>query len=126
MTSRLLKVSLAIAACAALALPAIAIGRGAAETKVTIKVQGTGDFSGTLKSSKTKCANHRKVVLFKQKGQEQKPSTDKRVGMDTSERSGDKFEWNMGNTGLRGKFYARAGKIPGCKTGTSKTVRSPA
>jgi hypothetical protein len=44
--------------------------------------------------------------------------------MDTADLSGGRYAWDTGNTGASGKFYARAGKIPGCKADTSKTVRT--
>lgn len=33
--------------------------------------------------------------------------------------------WSTGNTGSHsGKYYARAGKVSGCKAGTSETVKA--
>ena len=95
-----------------------------AETTVTIRTQN-GDFWGYVDSPRPlKCADGRKVVLFKQVGSEQDPSVDSRIASDTASLSGDRYEWNTGNTGMFGKFYARVGKTVDCKGDTSKTVRS--
>jgi len=123
---KLLSITLAVAVCGSLAAAGIAnagvITR--AKTTVTIQVQN-GDFSGTVDSPKPKlCANGRKIVLFKQVGSEQDPSMDQKVAMDTASLNGNEYEWSTGNTGLFGKFYARAGKTPDCKADNSDTVRS--
>ena len=52
------------------------------------------------------------------------PRNDERVASDLAGLSGDRYEWNTGNTGRFGKFYARAGKTPDCKADSSDTVRS--
>lgn len=95
-----------------------------ADTRVTISVTN-GEFSGYVYSPRPrKCSKDRKIVLFKQAGRDQNPSTDARVASDTASKSGDRFVWSTGNTGLSGKFYARAGRTPSCKPDTSKTIRS--
>jgi len=122
---KLLSVTLAVAVCGSLAAAGIAsAGTTRAKTTVTIQVQN-GDFSGTVDSPKPRlCAKDRKIVLFKQVGSVQDPSMDQRVGMDTASVNGNVYEWSTGNTGLFGKFYARAGKTPDCKADNSDTVRS--
>jgi hypothetical protein len=121
---KLLVTVLALAVCGAVALTGIAVAREAAETKVTIREQN-GDFHGSVQSSKlNRCADERKVKVYKQQGQEQNPGSEEVVASDTSELQGDKGVWNTGNTGFQsGKYYARAGKIPGCKADSSKTVQ---
>jgi len=52
------------------------------------------------------------------------PRVDERIADDTASLNGDRYEWNTGNTGEFGKFYARAGKTDDCKGDTSKTIRS--
>ena len=124
MRPKLLLSVVALAICGAVVLTGIAGASGAARTTVTIHVEN-GDFSGKVKSSKLhKCADNRRVVLYKQKGQHQHPSNDTKVGSDRSELHGDHGEWSTGNTGLSGKFYARAGRIPGCKPDSSRTVHA--
>jgi hypothetical protein len=119
---KLLTVAIALAALGAI-VPASSAGTRAATT-VTIKVEGR-DFSGTVKSpDPAACAEGRKVVLYKQAGAEQDPSTDERVASDTASLNGDRYEWSTGNTGQRGKFYARARKTPACKADSSKTLRT--
>ncbi len=114
----------ALAVCGAVALTGIAGAGQAAKTRVTIKVEGR-DFSGKVKSPRLhKCADNRKVKLYKQQGPEQNPRTEEVVASDTSELNGDHGEWSTGNTGLSGKFYARAGKKPGCKADASRTLHT--
>ena len=110
-------------ALAILALSTPASAAGAAKTTLTIKAQGL-DLSGTVQSSRGSCLGDRNVKLYKQKVQEQRPNTDTLVATDTSERQGDHGEWSTGNTGMRGKFYVRTGKVPGCTAATSKTIRA--
>jgi len=94
------------------------------DTTVTIKTEN-GDFWGYVKSPRPKkCAKDRKVVLFKQLGAEQDPANDDRVASDTAERSGDRYTWSTGNTGVYGKFYARVARTSACAGDTSPTVRS--
>lgn len=108
-----------------LAAPAVAGSSGSrADTQVTIMVSD-GEFSGYVDSPRPReCAKNRKIVLFKQVGRTQDPSADKRVASDTASKNGDRFMWSTGNTGLSGKFYARAGRTPSCQPDTSKTIRS--
>jgi len=95
-----------------------------ADTTVTIKAEGT-DLSGTISSPRPRrCAKDRKVVVFKQAGSEQDPSVDEKIASDTASRSGDVYRWSTGNTGMTGKFYARAARTADCKPDTSRTVRA--
>lgn len=109
-----------VLATLALAAPAWA---GPAKTTLTIKAQGL-DLSGTVQSSKGSCLGDRNIKLYKQKGREQRPGADTLIATDTSERQGNRGEWSTGNTGMRGKFYVRTGKVPGCSGATSKTIRA--
>ena len=94
------------------------------ETKVTIKTEN-GDFWGFVTSPRPRlCADERKVVVFRQVGSEQDPRVDERIASDTASLDGDRAEWNTGNTGVFGKFYARVAKTEDCTADTSATVRS--
>jgi len=110
-------------ALALMALAGPASAAGPAKTTLTIKAQGL-DLSGTVQSSRGSCLGDRNIKLYKQKGKEQRPGSDTLVATDTSERQGDHGEWSTGNTGMRGKFYVRTGKVPGCTAATSKTIRA--
>jgi hypothetical protein len=113
----------AIAVSTTLAAPGLAAGTRA-KTTVTIETQN-GDFWGTVSSPWPKrCAKDRKIVVFKQLGTEQSPSTDTKIASDTASLNGDAYEWNTGNTGMFGKFYARAKRTESCKAGSSETVRA--
>jgi hypothetical protein len=106
-----------------LVLASMAGARAAADTGVTIKGPN-GDFHGKVLSPRARCTGDRKVVVYKQKGKKQEPTTDKKIGSDISERHGDHGDWSIGNSGFKkGKFYAKAKKSPGCATGYSKTIR---
>jgi len=104
-----------------LALSGVANAGGGAPTKVTI--EGTGNVFGYVESTKKSCMNDRKVTVFKQKGAKG-GSDDKKVASDNASKSGDKYIWDVGNPGIQGKFYARAGAIPGCAADNSPSVRT--
>jgi len=79
-----------------------------------------------VKSPKPRrCAKDRKIALYKQRGAEQKPRLDEKIAFHTAEKQGERYRWDTGNLGLhQGRFYARAGRIPGCKADSSPTVRA--
>jgi uncharacterized membrane protein len=109
-------------AISAIAIPGLA---QAAETKVTIKGEN-GDFYGNVKSSDPDCVSERKVVVYKQLGSSPDHKSDQKIASDITEpTSGNKAQWSVGNTGYKkGKFYARAPKVPGCSAATSATINS--
>jgi hypothetical protein len=113
---------------ALIALP-LAVESGAASaaaptaTKVTIDRAGS-DLFGTVSSSRAACEDNRKVVLFKQRGT-RGGGDDVRVASDTTEVQGGVGVWSTGNTGLAGKFYAKATKTSVCKAGFSPTITVP-
>ena len=122
MRHKLLATFAALAVGASLFVGGTAVAVTPADTHLTIKGPN-GDFSGTISSPKPKqCANHRLVLLFRQLGATQNPTHDHKSGMDTSGLQGSKYVWDMGNTGLSGKFYARAPATPNCKAGSSQTI----
>lgn len=126
MTQRLMAVVSALVLTAGLATAGSAsAGTTRADSTVTIKTEN-GDFWGQVKSDRpAKCADERKVVVFKQAGDKQDPQQDERVASDTASLNGDRYEWNTGNTGLRrGKFYARIVRTDDCQPDTSETVRA--
>jgi hypothetical protein len=101
-------------------------GAGAAvdaDTTVTIKAEGT-DLSGVVKSPKPKkCADGRKVIVFKQKGT-RGGGDDVKFASDIASLSGGVYAWSTGNTGTEGRFYAKVRRIEGCKGDTSPTIRA--
>ena len=118
---KLLSAALALTACA-LMVVATAAFAARAETKVTIKAE-SGGFFGYVKSEKTKCANGRKVTLYKLKGNGYDPKNDEKIGSDIAQANGDKYMWSIGNSGYKhGHFYAKVGKTSVCKGDTSKTI----
>ena len=124
MKRKLLATVVVLAVCGVIFVTGFASAGTRAETKVTIKTEN-GDFWGYVSSPRPRrCAEGRKVVLFKQTGREQDPRVDERIATDTASLSGDRYMWSTGNTGVFGKFYARAPKTPDCKADSSETVRS--
>lgn len=123
MTRRAISISVAICATALLAIAGSAVARSAAPTTVTIHKQSDGFFGFVDSTRPHKCANNRKVVLFKELGDSPHPRTDKKIGSDTAQPNGNGYEWDTGNTGnQKGNFYAFAHKIDGCKKGISDVV----
>jgi hypothetical protein len=110
----------ALAVCGAVAVSGFGASSAAAadaETKVTIRNEGR-DLYGYVKSERKRCMKDRKVKVFrKSQGEKEK------IGTDTAEKSNGKYRWELGNTGLKGRFYAKVGEIPGCEKDKSPTIR---
>lgn len=106
-----------LAAIVALSPIGAALGRGEANTQVTIQ-GGGGLVEGEVKSpDEDKCAAGRKVLVFKVKNGE----SDK-VASDTATQNGDRYQWGTDVGG--GKFFAKVRPIDGkCQGDTSKTVK---
>ena len=120
---KLLSAALALTACV-LMVAATAAFAARAETKVTIKAE-SGGFFGYVKSEKNKCANGRKVTLYKLKGNGYDRKNDEKIGSDIAQANGDKYMWSTGNTGERhGKFYARVKKTETCAGDISSVVKA--
>lgn len=123
MKTKLLLALVAVIVLGGIAMPSSA-GTTRAKTTVTIKVEGR-DFSGFVKSPRPRrCADGRKVVLFRQTGSKQQPSTDPVIASDTASLNGDRYEWSTGNTGVEGRFYARARRTDRCKADSSRTLQT--
>ncbi len=122
--SRGLVAAAVLALGAGSAVPALASASGPAPTQVQIIPQSDG-FYGYVSSPKTqKCANNRKVILFKQLGAVQDRHNDQKVGMDIAQPNGDGVMWNTGNTGhMKGKFYAHVNRTPSCQAASSPSVK---
>ncbi len=122
MRGKLLTVTV-LALCGAVALPGAASAAGGAETKVTIRAEGL-DLSGFVNSPRPqRCAEDRKVIVFKQRGQ-RGGGNDERFATDNASLNGDRYMWSTGNTGTPGRFYARVRRIEGCKADSSRTIRA--
>lgn len=117
--------SFAALAISALALSGLVAGTASATGKAptTVLIQAeSGGFHGSVKSPKLTCKSERLVIVYKQLGSKQRPATDKRVAMDTTEENG---EWDLGNPGLHfGRYYARAIATPECRADNSITLRA--
>jgi len=95
---------------------------GGTRTNVSIEAQ-QGGFFGFVSSKKQKCEAGRKVVLYKQKGGEQQPREDKKIGHDIAQPNGPDSMWSI-NTDKSGKFYAKAVETSSCHKAFSETVHS--
>jgi hypothetical protein len=115
----------ALVVAAVLAAPGVA---GAARTGVTIHHKGQFHFYGYVFSPKPhRCAKGRTVRLFKQRGKTQDTRRDFRVSANgTVKTDRGRYRWAK-NTEQplfqHGRFYAVAGKIPGCQRDSSRTIR---
>jgi Ni/Co efflux regulator RcnB len=112
-----LALGLLVAAALAVMVIASPVAQSAtpAKTNLTIKAEGT-DLSGKVSSQRQSCVRDRTVKVYKVK-----PGKDQYIAQDTSDSQG---RWNTGNTGMRGKFYARTAAISGCTGAVSNTVRA--
>ncbi len=107
-----------------MALTSVGTAGTRADTTVTIKTKN-GDFWGYVKSTRPfKCAKNRTIVLFKQVGSTQAPKVDQKIASDTASLVAGRYMWSTGNTGMYGKFYARAKRTTYCKADNTDTVRS--
>ncbi len=125
MKSKLLSITVALTACFSVGLTQFA-SAGSTPAPTTVTIKADGEVGGKVKSPKPgKCAEDRKVILFKQMGAQQDPSVDENTGLsDNASKNGDHYEWSLGQPGLDpGNYYAKVKKIPGkCKGDRSKTV----
>ncbi|SRR6266487_6547577 len=121
MRKMLLATATVAALTMALALAAVALAGTA--TKVTIEAQQGGFFGFVHSSKQDPCELNRKVKLYKQKGSEQKPHTDRLIGTDIAQPNGPDSQWSI-NTDKSGKFYARTPAKGICDRGASKTIHS--
>ncbi|KAA1418738.1 hypothetical protein F0U44_09605 [Nocardioides humilatus] len=101
---------IALAATPAQAAPTI-------PSTVTIQAEGT-DLFGNVSSTNSSCEPNRAVIVYKVVGT-RGGGDDIRFAMDTSDDDGD---WNTGNTGTAGKFYAKVKKTTFCKADFSPTI----
>ncbi len=93
---------------------------GRANNVVTIKAENT-DLSGTIKSKRKACKDGRKVLLYFQRGA-RGGANDELFATDTSELDDGVGEWETGNLGFEGKFYAKVKRTAKCKAAASRTV----
>ena len=110
-------VALALAAITVLVVVVPAEARAPGSTKVTIRYNGAA-FDGEVKSNKEdKCANGRKVTVFKEKS-----GKDQKVGSDVAQANGGGYQWFVVDKTASGKYYAKAGNVNGCDKEKTKTV----
>lgn len=114
----------ALGAGATLAFAPSASAAAPAPSTVTIKAEGT-DLSGTVSSPRRVCKDERKVIVYKQKGA-RGGGDDIKFASDTTELQGGVGQWNTGNTGTEGRFYAKVKKTDQCGADTSPTIRATA
>ncbi len=124
MTRRAVACVLATMLLGALVVPTLALG---ARTGVTIHHKHKFTFYGYVFSPKPQqCAKARKVRLFKQKGKRQNRQRDLHINSSSAVHKVDgKYKWTANLRDPRfkhGRYYARVGKIPGCRRDTSRTI----
>ena len=118
---------MALVVVSTLAVGGFAAAATRAKTTVTIESPGSGEYRGYVSSPKPRlCAKGRKVLLYKQKGTVQDRSVDTRVASDRASLNGDRYQWNTGQLGMYGRFYAFAVRTPDCQPAFSDTIRTKA
>lgn len=106
---------------AGLSSTASAGGPPPANTTVTIRAQGT-DLSGVVSSpAPVRCAQNRKVHVYKQIGT-RGGGNDVHIASDNASLQGSTYRWSTGNTGQAGRFYSKVFPKPGCRGDTSVTI----
>jgi hypothetical protein len=118
---------LAAGACLALAafastaaLAAGGTGKPAA-TAVTIDTW-PGGLSGEVRSpNAARCADGRRVVVYRVRGAQPDPRSDQRIGAARAQGAADTFGWSV-EADDAGRFYAQAGPKRGCAAGRSEVV----
>ena len=108
--------TLATAALTGAAATATADSAPKAKVTVTIKAEGV-ELSGLVKSKKASCAANRKVKVFIMVDGE--PHL---FATDTTDEGPAPYDWNTGNTGQEGTFFAKVSAKPGCKADVSPTI----
>ena len=126
MTSKRLAVPVALLATAALTVSASSLTQAAAPTAkadvtVTIDNEQT-DIFGTLKSPRRICKAEREVRLIKVIGT-RGGGDDSFFASDTTDLNNGVWEWETGQLGTEGRFYARVKGTPHCKRDSSRTIR---
>jgi hypothetical protein len=115
------------ALCGALALAGVASAGGSAghhaKTRLSIQAFPRGLFGYVDSAKSHACASRRDVVVFKQRGAEQRPHRDKRLGGGVAKRNQGGYQWSK-KTGKTGEFYAKAHKTPDCRVAYSRTIHS--
>ncbi len=99
--------------------PAASAAAAPASSTVTIQAEGT-DLFGNVTSPRAVCKSDRNVIVYQQIGA-RGGGNDIRFASDTTDSDGD---WNTGNTGTEGKFYAKVKKTSLCKADFSPTIRA--
>ena len=121
--------SLALGVAAGLGTGAAAAGApaagapGDARTTVTITAEGT-DLSGVVDQLPAQEVRGRPGGRRGQAERARGGGDDVRFATDTASLEGGVYRWSTGNTGTEGRFYARVRHVPGCKAGTSPTIRA--
>jgi hypothetical protein len=116
-----------IAACCAALVVAVAAAAhsgadSGARSRVTIDTWPHGLFGYVAKPTSRRCADHRRVAVFKQRGRGHHPQRDKRIGSVRARRNHGLFQWST-RTRKAGRFYAKARSRSGCRPAFSKTIR---
>jgi hypothetical protein len=124
-----LKLLLATAACLALcalvgAAALGATGTGKAEaTAVTIE-NWPGGLMGDVRSpNSARCADGRRVVVYRVRGAKPDPASDERVGATRAKGAVGEFGWTV-ESDADGRFYAQAVAKKGCEAALSAVIGS--
>jgi hypothetical protein len=107
-----------LATAALTGVAATASAEAATKARVTVTIQAQGvELSGVVKSKKASCAANRKVKVFIMVDGE--PHL---FASDTTDEGPAPYDWNTGNTGQEGTFFAKVSAKPGCRADVSPTI----
>jgi hypothetical protein len=92
-----------------------------AHSRVTVEAWPRGLFGYVTSPSAHRCAAHRRVAVFKQRGSGHNPRRDKRIASVRARRNHGLYQWST-RTRKTGRFYAKARGKAGCSVAFSRTI----
>lgn len=97
-------------------------GSSSAATTVTIEPWPGGVLGEVVSPDSARCADGRRVVVYRQRGEQRDPAGDERVGADTAAAGlGGSFGWTVELDG-NGPYYAQVKPRKGCREALSPVV----
>lgn len=114
-------VCLVLSALAGAAALAAQGGGKPAATTVTIESAPVGVTGKVSSASVARCAEGRRVVVYRARGSKPDPQTDQRIGATRVVGVGGQFGWTVETEG-GGRLYAQAAAKHGCAVGLSRVL----
>jgi hypothetical protein len=114
-----------LALCGLVVAPALAVKRTARVAATTVTIGNwPGGLMGEVQSANSaRCADGRRVVVYRARGTKPDPAKDERVGTTRAKGAVGEFGWTVESEGS-GSFYAQAPAKKGCAAALSPVVGS--